>query len=45
MPVLLGRGVPLVAPEAPRSRLALIRSDVSPSGIVSLHYDVQGAAG
>jgi dihydrofolate reductase len=45
MPVLLGRGIPLVAPEAPRSRLALTQSDVSPSGIVSLHYDVQRAAG
>jgi dihydrofolate reductase len=45
MPVLLGRGIPLVAPEAPRSQLALTRSDVSPSGIVSLHYDVQRAAG
>jgi dihydrofolate reductase len=41
MPVLLGRGIPLVAPEAPRSRLTLTRSDVSPGGIVSLRYDVQ----
>jgi dihydrofolate reductase len=45
MPVLLGRGIPLVAPEAPRSRLTLTRSDAYPSGIVSLHYDVQHAAG
>ena len=45
MPVLLGRGIPLAAPEAPRSRLALTHSDVSPTGIVSLHYDVQRAAG
>lgn len=45
MPVLLGRGIPLAAPEAPRARLALTHSDVSPTGIVSLHYDVQRAAG
>ena len=41
MPVLLGRGIPLVAGEAPRSQLTLTRSDSHPSGIVSLHYDVQ----
>jgi dihydrofolate reductase len=45
MPVLLGRGVPLVGLEAPRSRLTLMRSGVSPSGIVSLRYAVQPAAG
>jgi dihydrofolate reductase len=45
MPVLLGCGIPLVAPNVPRSRLTLIRSDASPSGIVSLYYDVQRAAG
>ena len=45
MPVLLGRGIPLAAPEAPRARLTLTRSGVSPGGIVSLHYDVQRAAG
>ena len=45
MPVLLGRGIPLASPEAPRSRLALAHSDVSPTGIVSLHYDVRRAAG
>lgn len=44
MPVLLGRGIPL-APEAPRAGLALTHSDVSPAGIVSLHYDVRRAAG
>src|SRR5215213_825378 len=33
MPVLLGRGIPLAAPEAPRARLTLTRSDVSPGGI------------
>jgi dihydrofolate reductase len=41
MPVLLARGIPLVAPEVPRSRLALTRSHAYPSGIVSLQYDVQ----
>ena len=45
MPVLLGRGVPLAAPEAPRAPLALTRSDVSPTGIVTLHYGVERAAG
>jgi dihydrofolate reductase len=45
MPVLLGRGVPLVASETPRTRLALTRSEASPSGIMSLHYDVQRTAG
>jgi dihydrofolate reductase len=43
MPVLLARGIPLVAPGAPRARLALTRSDASPAGIVSLHYDIQHA--
>lgn len=43
MPVLLGRGIPLVGAEVPRSRLTLTRSDSHPSGIVSLHYDVQRA--
>lgn len=45
MPVLLGRGIPLVSAEAPRSRLTLMRSDSYSSGIVSLQYDVQQAAG
>ena len=41
MPVLLGGGVPLVSPGAPRSRLTLTRSNASPGGIVNLHYQVQ----
>jgi dihydrofolate reductase len=45
MPVLLGGGVPLVSPGAPRSRLTLTRSNASPSGILNLHYEVQHAAG
>jgi dihydrofolate reductase len=45
MPVLLGGGVPLLAPAAPRSRLTLTHSDAHPGGIVSLHYDVQHRAG
>lgn len=45
MPVLLGRGIPLVATEAPRARLSLTRSEASPAGIVSLRYDVQHGAG
>ena len=45
MPVLLGGGVPVLSPGAPRSRLTLTRSSASPSGIVNLHYRVQHAAG
>jgi dihydrofolate reductase len=45
MPVLLGGGTPLVSSGAPRARLTLARSNVSPSGIVNLHYEVQHAAG
>jgi len=41
MPVLLGGGIPLVTPEAPRSRLTLTHSHAHPSGMVSLQYDVQ----
>ena len=44
MPVILGNGIPLVASNAPRSRLRLTSSDVHPSGIVSLVYDVQPSA-
>lgn len=44
MPVLLGRGIPLVALEASRTRLTLTRCDSYPSGVVRLHYDVQHAA-
>src|SRR5690242_16390309 len=44
MPVLLGGGVPLVAPEAPPSRLRLTHAQAHPSGVVSLHYDVQPLA-
>lgn len=45
MPVLLGRGIPLVSAEAPRSRLTLTRSDSLPSGIVNLYYDIQRSSG
>jgi dihydrofolate reductase len=45
MPVLLGGGIPLAGPGAPRSRLSLIRADASPSGVVSLQYDIHRAAG
>jgi dihydrofolate reductase len=41
MPVLLGRGIPLLGGGATRSRLSLTRSESFPSGIVSLLYDVQ----
>lgn len=45
MPVILGRGIPLVATVAPTARLLLRSSDVHPSGIVSLAYDIQPVAG
>lgn len=45
MPVILGRGVPLVASDGPTSRLLLRSSAVHPSGIVSLAYNVQLRAG
>jgi dihydrofolate reductase len=45
MPVLLGAGVPLLSPGAPRSRLTLMRSHASSNGVVNLHYEVQHAAG
>jgi len=45
MPVILGHGIPLVASDAPCSRLLLTSSDVHPGGIVSLAYDIQPAAG
>lgn len=44
MPVLLGSGTPLVSAGAPRSRLILTRSNASPSGVVTLSYDIQHAA-
>ena len=44
MPVILGNGIPLVASDAPRSRLRLTSSDVRPGGIVNLAYDVQPSA-
>ena len=40
MPVMLGHGVPLLGSGAPRTRLALTRSERSNSGIVNLVYDV-----
>jgi dihydrofolate reductase len=45
MPVLLGGGTPLLSAGAARSQLILTRSNASPSGIVSLQYQVQRAAG
>lgn len=40
VPVLLGRGVPLLAGGPPRTTLALKHTHVYPSGMVALHYDV-----
>lgn len=44
VPVLLGGGVPLLPPPAPRSALALTGTRAYPSGMVTLLYAVQGAA-
>jgi dihydrofolate reductase len=40
VPVLLGGGVPLLLPGAPRTPLTLVRTHTYPSGMVSLIYDV-----
>jgi len=44
VPVLLGDGIPLLAPGAPRTRLALTGTRTYPSGMVTLSYRVEGAA-
>jgi dihydrofolate reductase len=43
VPVLLGAGVPLLPPGAPRTALRLAHSHAYPSGMVGLHYAVPGA--
>jgi dihydrofolate reductase len=43
VPVLLGRGVPLVASIAARTPLELTHSHVYPTGMVALHYAVPAA--
>ena len=40
VPVLLGAGVPLLAPGAGRTALTLVDTKVYPSGMVSLNYTV-----
>jgi dihydrofolate reductase len=45
VPVLLGGGVPLVAHLPARSALSLIHTQVYPSGMVALHYEVLAAEG
>ena len=45
MPVLLGGGAPLLETGASLTRLSLVHSQSYPSGVVSLRYEVQGAAG
>lgn len=44
VPVLLGGGVPMLAPTSSRATLALTGSHVYPSGMVALQYAVPGAA-
>jgi dihydrofolate reductase len=43
VPILLGGGVPLLPPGAPRTALRLTGSHVYPSGMVGLHYAVTTA--
>ncbi len=43
-PVLLGEGIPLLAPGAPKTNLKLTHTKAYPSGIVMLSYDVQHSA-
>ena len=45
VPVLLGGGVPLVAHIAQRGALALLHTEVYPTGMVALHYKVLAAEG
>jgi len=40
MPVLLGAGMPLAGPDAPRARLSLVKSSTSANGIVHLTYSI-----
>ncbi|HUF04643.1 MAG TPA: dihydrofolate reductase family protein [Aridibacter sp.] len=42
IPVLLGAGLPLLPPPAPRASLRLTKHRVYPSGIVYVEYDVKG---
>jgi dihydrofolate reductase len=44
MPVLLGEGIPLLAPPARQTKLKLTGHKVYPTGIVSLEYTVQQTA-
>jgi dihydrofolate reductase len=44
VPVLLGGGVPLLAPGIERTELTLTKSHVYPSGMVMMHYSVPSAA-
>jgi dihydrofolate reductase len=43
VPVLLGAGLPLLVPPAPRTSLRLTKHRVYPSGIVWLEYDVEAS--
>ena len=45
VPILLGGGVPLLPPGAPRTALLLTGTHVYPSGMVSVKYSVQRSAG
>lgn len=45
VPVLLGGGVPLLAPGVPRTRLTLTNTRSYPSGMITLSYTVRRATG
>jgi riboflavin biosynthesis pyrimidine reductase len=43
VPILLGGGVPLLSPGAPRTRLALIETETYATGMIRLVYAVDEA--
>lgn len=45
VPVLIGGGMPLLPPGAPRTTLSLVRTHTYPTGMVSLVYTVPSATG
>ncbi|HLW97652.1 MAG TPA: dihydrofolate reductase family protein, partial [Candidatus Acidoferrales bacterium] len=41
VPVMIGEGIPLVAPRHPTVRLKLLANKKFPDGVVRLHYSVR----
>lgn len=42
MPILLGGGIPMLAPHGVRRRLTLVKQQTYPSGMVLMAYEVEG---